>query len=126
MAKYLWSLMGIVFVWSISAAPSTSHASMKMEISRTVYLKKLKIEMQKSLCSEKGLLPCFKISRAECIQTIGSEFGPCAKMQAVPEKISLAGEDLVIAETLGACVSEKLAKKYKNRFDEASECAIRK
>lgn len=101
-------------------------AEIKTEIRRDLYLKKLKIELQKSLCAESSLLNCFKITKSECHQSIGSNFGVCTKKLNVPESVPLTGEDLLIAESIGGCVSEKLGEKYQNKFLEGSECATRK
>jgi len=101
-------------------------AELKTEVRREVYLKKLKVELQRSLCTESALLNCFRISKSECQQAIGSSFGACAKKQNVSEKVSLTGEDILIAEAVGGCVSEKLGEKYQSKFLEGSECATRK
>lgn len=109
-----------------SSQPSSKHSDIKTEVRREHYLKKLKIELQRSLCTESSLLNCFKISKSECHQTIGSSFGACAKKLNVPEKVPLTGEDILIAESVGGCVSEKLGEKYQSKFLEGSECATRK
>lgn len=98
----------------------------KTEIRRDLYLKKLKVELQRNLCTESSLLNCFKISKSECHETIGSSFGACAKKLKIAEKVPLTGEDILIAESVGGCVSEKLGEKYQNKFLEGSECATRK
>jgi hypothetical protein len=98
----------------------------KTEVRRDLYLKRLKVELQKNLCTESSLLNCFKISKFECHQTIGSNFGLCAKKMNISQIVSLNGEDILIAESLGGCVSEKLGEKYQNKFLEGSECATRK
>jgi hypothetical protein len=110
-----------------SGAPAeTKKSVIKTEVRRDLYLKRLKVELQRSLCTETSLLNCFKISKFDCHQTIGSNFGHCAKKANVPANVSLSGEDILIAESVGGCVSEKLGEKYQNKFLEGSECATRK
>ena len=104
----------------------TKASVIKTEVSRDLYLKRLKVELQRNLCTETSLLGCFKISKSDCHQVIGLSFGVCAKNANVPAIVSLSGEDLLIAESVGGCVSEKLGEKYQDKFLEGSECATRK
>lgn len=127
---FLAMIFGFVLPTTAVASPDSQAKPKKWELKtdtrREVYLKRLKVELQRNLCTETSLLSCFKISKYDCHQSIGSNFGVCAKKANVPEIISLTGEDLLIAESVGGCVSEKLGEQYKNKFLEGSECATRK
>jgi hypothetical protein len=127
---FLFLILGFVLPTTVVASPDSQaklkKRSLKTDTRREVYLKRLKVELQRNLCTETSLLSCFKISKYDCHQSVGSNFGACAKKANVPEIVSLTGEEILIAESVGGCVSEKLGEKYKNKFLEGSECATRK
>lgn len=103
-----------------------SAPALKTEMPKDRYLQKIKIELQRSLCTEASLLQCFRVAKSDCMQSIGANFGLCAKTLKISETVSLTGEDLLIAESLGKCVSEKFGAKFQTKFIEGSECATRK
>ncbi len=105
---------------------SESHASsVDATLKREQFLGRLRIELRKNLCDEGGLTDCFAVSRSSCEEFVTRQFDGCVKKFKTGGRVSLIGEDAVIAEDASQCLSERFSRKYKTKFKESNECKIR-
>ena len=93
---------------------------------REQFFGRLRIELRKNLCDEGGLTDCFSVSQSNCEDFVTGQFEGCTRKIKTGARISLIGEDLVIAENVSACLSDGFSRKFKNKLKESNECKIRK
>lgn len=121
-------LMALVafFLFTVHPRADEEKKSVVVEMKRSMFLAKLKVEARQNFCSEEGILKCFSVPKAKCIETYDNTFNDCARAAKVPDPIQLTGVDQAIGDFIGDCLGREFAKRHEKTFRKGAECVTRK
>lgn len=124
-SSFWWWGSHFVICLAVLGTGVAAHA-VDATMNREHFLGRLKIELRKNLCEEGGFTDCFAVSKSQCEDFVTGQFDRCSDKVKTGARVSLVGEDLVVAETVSTCLSDRFSKKFKNKLKESNECKIRK